>query len=1736
MSLVRKRAAIIVAAVIVVVLALLVANGRAVVSFATGYDVTIAQKQIGMSHAFFGGVDITRGGEPVFSARRIDVWYSLRDLLPGSTHRLGLTGIALDHPTITLIRHSDGSYNVSLPGGKSAAPSAPSPVNHVPFRLFVRVTGGAIAIRAPTAMDPQARSFGLQGVDLNADVDQFARTHYTLAGTIAGVGGAPFSGSGTIDVARGYALHHIAAASLPMRAIANYFINSDAARILGGNARNIDLRLYSLDVHKYEPVNYHLSANLDISNAGISTIGLAVPVEHLRGHLQVIDDAFFTQGIDGTLLGAPLHIGGAMYDFAHPQFRFGVSGKVELRVLRKAFTFMSAQPLAGLAAIRVQIEGPLDSPAILASVDAPRGYYGAIALDRVHAVVAYRNGFVYFAPLAAHARGADFTILGTLATGSVLHTQVMLHVRSPADALPYAGEFLGDEPLAIDILLDGHDSNFWAYGALASTRGVSRVAAVVSMQPQGILDVAPLHADVGRGSFDAAYHLDRSTNHSAFWLLTHHLVLQAPRFQSPLAASLPPFPAIDGSVDTAIVGGGPSSNATLLAGSIDMHNASIEGVRLDRVHARLVGTLAASAIDPLYAEGPWGNITGIGRFSFGGIAVRGTYHGTLEGLRPFMQDIPAQGTIDGIASLAVANNVISVQAQNLRLRNASLNHIPLTQFSGTLAVRGPLLQIYSAHAHAAGGDVVLAGTYGTPAERRADAISLVASGLDGPELRGLGLPLDAGAVNAEGTLAQGAPLPSFDGGVALTNGRVMKYSVAGSGDVTLRGNGARLDNVLGTLAGTYAFAGGSLSNLTSGSPAYDVQANVPAADITNVLHALALPTFGSDGTFGAALSVKGSGTNPHVTGPVTVPVGSVNGLPYLDAHAVIDANPGGVIVRHGRVLIGSTQLAFAAGENPRISGVRMSTAKTDLSDFNNYFDTGDTLDGDGSLRFDVISQHDRLSTNGAIDIRGFRYHDLPIGDTRASWSSRRNTISGSLAVGGTEGTLRAHGTISAQPSQQWQDTLRNSGYNLSFDLDDLDLSTAVAAFGFPQIPITGRLDADASVKGRYPNLNLKGTTSLKNGTVWRLPIDSAQLAFHSTGKTLSFDHGALSAPGLTVQTSGDLGFRANDPMNVRVYARTNDAPRLVAQLFRIDVPVSGEFESTLHIGGTLAAPTFDAAFDASNADLYGLKIVSAFGVLSLGKNYEIYLRNAGAEFEHGEVTLAGSAPISLQPVGFGPRSAPVSFDLAVNGVDPSVFDALLGAHTQLAGSIDGTLGIDGTVGEPRIAGKFGITNGSYVSDFDRSPISKLTGSIVFNQTQATLQAFSARMGNGTISGTGHVVFPTGFVNADTGGAAYSMRVAAHGAQIDSPAYGSGAIDAALQLSRTPGQNAEISGNATLNDAAIPFAAFIAAANGQGGSGLPPLALGFHLNLAAGRNVVVRGAGYGAGLDIGAAGSALLGGTLSAPTLQGQFHSTGGTLTYFDRAFRVQQATVSFNPANGIIPVLRAQGVTHIVNPGNGTGANPYTSVDVTINVTGPIDGLKIGFNTNPPGYTQDQILAMIAPFGGLISGTTPNQVNQLQINGQTPLGALSPVPGGTITQAQNGTVTVGQEAFNILNAQFSAGLLSPFENAIQQGLGFQSVALSVDYFGNVGVTASRLLGNAVSFIYGTTFGFQSRQTVGLGIQGRHGTSAQLSGFFQSGPVRLFETPAAGFGSTRLEAGLPLQGQSGFSFTLQRSYW
>ncbi|MGC1381786.1 MAG: hypothetical protein WA814_12285, partial [Candidatus Baltobacteraceae bacterium] len=712
----RKRFAIgLVAAIIVV--GLVVAKRDELLPFAiergvglaSGYGLRIAGLQIEPGRTRLLNVRLERAGLPVLEAREIVIDYAPRDLLPGSSHRLGLLGVAVTGAKLTLTRFRDGSFNLNLPAA-IAGPPAPPHVNPVPLRFWIRIRDTQLELREPTAYDESAKAIGVRDFNADALVDTSAVTKYRAAGAFGRKRDDPFTIAGRIDARRGFAIHRARAPRFPLRALANYFAQTPIVRVLKGAARNFDARLYAFGVEPNVVPNYHVSLQLDVDGARLALTTLAEPIDNIRGRLEVIDNAFFISHAGATLAGVPLHITGGAYDFdgsltGRAQLRLGVWGSGDLAQLRRAFTFTRDQPISGKADLGVMVTGPIADPIIVANANAPRALYRALPFDGLEAGVVYHDNVVALAPLQASYGGLGVAIRGTLNIGKPLRSRFAVHVAGPANRLPYIDEMLGDEPIAVDADVVGSDLLFHVAGSAASLRGVERVAALVEMNPNGTAAIEPFWLHTERGALDGAYLLDRPHGTSAFWLSARDMRLRAPPAPAFPGLPLPSMPPIDGRVLEMTAAGGGSGSQVVLAGKMAGAGTSIAGVRFDRIDASFAGTLAHAAINPLIASGPWGRFDGAGSFSSQRFVSYGRYAGSFEGLQPFLGAITGHGRLSGTVGVAIEPHRIVVQGSDLAMNGATLHGVPISRASLTLAIEGDRLRIYSARARAAGGDV-----------------------------------------------------------------------------------------------------------------------------------------------------------------------------------------------------------------------------------------------------------------------------------------------------------------------------------------------------------------------------------------------------------------------------------------------------------------------------------------------------------------------------------------------------------------------------------------------------------------------------------------------------------------------------------------------------------------------------------------------------------------------------------------------------------------------------------------------------------------------------------------------------------------------------------------------------------------------------------------------------------------------------------------------------------------------
>ncbi len=1680
------------AAALALIVALAIARGAALArmgieaigSLALGGNLSIASLDRSGSTYDFRDLRFARDGIAIVRIADLRVRFRLRDLLPTSRHRFGISALELTKPRIALVRLAAGGY--ALPRFSVPNEGYPHPPNRVPLAFTLRVRDGAF-----TFADTHGNALRVGGISADGSFDSAARSVLHGSGRILGPGGSSVTLRGDADETLGVTRYRLAARSLPLVAPLRALLGpGSSVQLRAGSARDVRATLYAIGVHG----GYHLDARARLLGGSLQVPGLAAPIDRLAGSVALREDGLYISNVTGELAGIPAVATGSIFDWAAPQLQIALSAHGRAAALPGALAWLRKQPLHGAVELGALVEGPVDAPVLRLHLRSPEMRYGSYVGERIDVRAIYSDGLVAITRADARSGRMNLSLFGVLHTGDPVRSELLVRGIGDAADLPVVGEVLGREPLRLELALQGSGSSFGAWGSLLARNDPRRAGALIALASDGSGSIAPLWFQRGASSLAGAY-VRPPHGSASLWLRARALDLR--EHQLPALPGAPPLPPFSGRLARLDLLGGGAGRA--FVGSASASGLSIAGVQLDRLDVSASGTQPEVALQHLSASGAWGSFTGHGALENERVLIAGEAL-VHPGRLPFPAGTQMQGVLHGPLELALAPGSLEVGSSGMAGEGFRVQGVPVTRIAGAAGYNGSELSLHGVAANLAGGEAYGSGTLAVGPG--SDAVSLVAAQISAKPFQRFGLPLQAGRLGANGELGFDGRALSYHGGVVLSGARSGRFTLGGVGNVRYALGNLRFSQANGELSGAVGSIAGSLRGIGGSDPRISASGRIAAAPIAPLLDAFSVVHPPVGGVVAGSFTLGGSLRAPLANATLVGLGLHFNGQGIRRASGRIALSQQRIALAGGRLLVGSTATSADAAYGDAGARLALRAPNADLEDFDDLFDTGDTLAGRGSVAFALRSNANVFSSQGSARVVGLRVRNLTLGAANARWSSARNVVTGVVSDAGPFGALAATGSVAARPAPNWRSGLLHARYDLRASLSGLDLATWIAVLDLPRVPVTGRVDATLLLQGSYPHARTQGSAALSDGTLFGLPVEKLTLAGQSDGSNVDLTAFDLSAQGIDASANGYFGFAPNAPIALQGAARSNDLAGIVSRLAHLSAPVTGQFESTFSIAGTQRNPRFRAGFDGRGVTLEGVEIPSLFGALAYA-NGRLDLQNAGARFLRGRVDLSGELPIRLTPLGVGPGNAPVDASLTVSDLDPGLAAHFLGNGSELAGRIDGVGQLAGRLDDPTLAGRFMLRDGSYKSDLERVPLTGITGTLTFGRKHAQLAGLSAFAGPGRILGSGTFDIGAG------GAMSYQAHVQAIGATLDSPVFGGGAIDADLTLAGKGGSLATLSGKATLRDGVLPFMAFAGA--GSTGSGHLPFDLAFNVGIALGSGVRVRGSGYGAGLDIGATGSALLAGTLRAPTLQGRFISTGGSLVYFDRSFRVDSATLRFQAVNGVMPTLTASASAQVSNPDPNRARNPFGSAKVSIAVRGPLDELDVQLSSEPS-YPREQILALIAPFGGVVGSAQSFGVNA-------------------------GAPSVGEEAFNLLNAQFSSALLGPIESALGRGLGLSDLSLNLSYTGGVAVTAQRILGKKFSVAYSTSFGTITRQSVSLQFVPSRRTVASLTFFTVIGSQHLLNT-TFGTGSNTLfygsapPVGVALNGTNGFSFTLE----
>lgn len=1692
---------------------------------ASGYRVAFDGVRLGPNTTVLDGARVDFDGVPLLRARRIALRYNLHDLLPGGRRRYGLVSVDLVAPEVTLLRRGDGSFavrSVGVGAGTGSQAAAASAANGAPLDLTVRVREGGLTLLDPRRRIAGSRRLRVGAITGWASIANAARTVYRFGGDFSDNRAQHLTVAGTLDVPRGYAVHRLQARRIALPGPADYFINAPNAALERGIAHQLDVRVYGF-ARRDGGMKYHLAGSARVTDGELRVPGMVARLRGITGRLDVSDAGLSAPLWRAALGPLPLRLAGGLYDWQAPAFRVGIlAPRADLARTRGLFAFAKDMPLVGTGRAEALLEGPVATPALIANVVVSRLTYRDLPITALALRAAYYRNVVGLFDGSGTYGGLAVRAGGTLAFEHVLDTGLIVDATGPAARVPYLAALAPQAQLTGIALLAGSGLHFDAAGWLGGHGGGTNLTGLFHINPRGDGTLGPLELERDDGGrLAGAFELHRSTGESGFWLEARDYPYaglgRGPRLPGVAVVA----PAFASRLDGHVAGTGRPSDFRL-AGEVRARSLRVGGIAIDAAEATLSGTRSALGLGAVTARGPWGSFAGDGAYAGERLALDGTYHGSFGQLRNFTGDVGARGPVDGPVALLIDSGRTIVQVRGAATPGATVAGITLGDLQGTLAVTHGRLHVYGATARLGGGLAGAAGGWG---------------GLDGSVGLSLGDVDTAGALRLPGvapgklsaigavTLAGGRP--QFDGGAAIAGARVRGQAAAGNGAVAYSAARLAFAEVDGRVGTTLAGLDGTLLAPGRATAAFDLSLRLADAPLGPLLQGSAWGGRDVAGTARADLRVRGTPARYSVAGRLQIPEGTVNGLAFRDLDTRIDLGPGGVSARDGRLTVGSTRAAFAGSLRGPQASARLAVPNADLSDFDDYFDAGDALAGRGRIALAFAEHGATVATSADVALAGLRYRHLNLGELSVRWTSRDRAVVGGVTFGGPTGTFRTAGTLLLPGAVPAAVLVRDSAFRGSAQVRGLDLGVWLPALGYV-VPAGGRVDADATIAGRLADPDVHTTATLVDGSFGTLPVRRLLLVASSTLRRTTLERAEISVPSVDVTGAGSFGFRPRDALNLRVHAKSPNLQTLSTRIFGTAGAVSGTGEADVRINGTRANPSVAGGFDVEGATVRGVALPRTLGEFSL-HGRDVVLSSVEVAFAKGALELAGSVPFQIAPFGFGPARAPVALQGELRDIELTDFAPLLPPGSMLTGALAGGVAIEGTAGAPRLAGSVALTGGSLRTPAETIPLERIGATVSLAGRTATLEHLHAEGGDGTLDANGSATFPD--LDRAAAGASYAVRVVAKGLRLNLPAYGGGQLDGALTLARGSRTQPVLGGGVTLSDATIPFSALLpAAGKGAAPAGLPPdLALDFGVD--AGRNVRIRSAN----VDIGARGSVHVGGNLAAPQLSGAFSSTGGTLTYFNTVFRLQDGAVRFSPDLGVIPTLDAVATTHVTDPDPNTVRNAAGSADVTLNLSGPVTNLAIDLSSQPA-YGREQILGLLlgAPALGA-SNLFGENTGSPTLYGSNATAGLSPAVVGN--RNASGVLSVAEEAFGVANAQFTRTLLAPFETSFAEAVGLSNFNLNVDYTGNVGVQARKQVGSKLNALFGTSFGYPYRQTFGFEYRPNAFSAAQVTVFQTLGATGLNSlTPTTSITNTsKLQAAQPQSGTAGVSFSLQRLF-
>ncbi len=283
--------------------------------------------------------------------------------------------------------------------------------------------------------------------------------------------------------------------------------------------------------------------------------------------------------------------------------------------------------------------------------------------------------------------------------------------------------------------------------------------------------------------------------------------------------------------------------------------------------------------------------------------------------------------------------------------------------------------------------------------------------------------------------------------------------------------------------------------------------------------------------------------------------------------------------------------------------------------------------------------------------------------------------------------------------------------------------------------------------------------------------------------------------------------------------------------------------------------------------------------------------------------------------------------------------------------------VSGSMSKPLVNGRLDLQNASINHVDVPNGLSNANGTIVFNGNTATIRNMTGQSGGGKVTLSGFVTYSDML--------RLGIRVTANGVRVRTEQGVSVVATVSVSLTGTT-QSSTASGNVTIDRVTYApqsdFGSMLtrAAPPVQAAAAPDPLLANMRLDIRVRTSsTTMVQASLAQNLQVDA--DIRIRGTAAQPGVIGRVQITQGDLVFFGSKYRVSQGNIGFYNPVRIEPIL------------NLTLETQAKGVNVVLNVTGPVDNMKLSYTSEPPLQFQE-IVSLLA------SGKTPTSDPTLLAN------------------------------------------------------------------------------------------------------------------------------------------------------------